>query len=453
MTASYRSGSGAGRRRTPIVAPNSLRDPGDLRKWQASAVEAWVTAGQRGIITAATGTGKTRVAHAAIHHFWRERARVVIVVPSITLQTQWISGLRSAFGLVDSQIGRLGGGVSGVHEGHGFVVAVINSARTGLRNLAAGWNAEDRPTMLVVDECHWAATTQNADIFDGQYDSTLGLSATPERSDDGLDEVLIPQLGEVVFRYGLRSALDDELLAPLTAINFYFDLAPPELEELAPIQQAIDAIEHLVLQRCPSLLDIDGLERTVGIHREALAADDTKGLRDLYLRRSRLLERSNARRGALLDLAATGCFSQRPTIIFHERIEEARRTSDMLEQLGIRVALELSTDDAQRRQEAMRDFRAGLATALVVVRTVDEGVDLPDAKLAVIVSGSHSLRQRIQRIGRVVRPTGHPAAVISLLARRTAEQWVVGENDATLLGPQRVVTAATAADVARLLPR
>lgn len=433
------------------MSPAVLRDPGALRPWQHDAVATWENAERRGIVAAATGTGKTRVAHAAIARFWEERSRVVIVVPSVALQRQWVAGLMREFGLYESQIGTLGGTNAGIHEGHGFVVAVINSARSGLRNLAAGWAAEGRQIMLIVDECHWAATGQNAEIFDGHYAATLGLSATPERSDDGLDEVLIPKLGDVIFRYGLRDALDDGLLAPLRVINLYFDLTAPEVAELDPVQESITQLERLLIARQPDLSRLVGLERSTALLRASLESNDTRGLKDLYQRRSYILERSQARRAALHDVAASGVLAQQSTIVFHERIEEARSTAAMLHDLGVAVALELSTDPPETREEALRDFRSGLATTLVVVRTVDEGVDLPDAKLAVIMSGSHSLRQRIQRIGRVVRPTGASAAVISLLARRTAEEWIVGENDPVLLGSERVVSARSVSEAVGLL--
>jgi superfamily II DNA or RNA helicase len=436
-----------------VVPPSSLSDLGALRPWQSEALDAWEAAGRRGIIAAATGTGKTRVALAAISRFWSDRARVVVVVPSVALQRQWVSELRGAFRLADTQIGKLGGGAGSVHEGHGFVVAVINSARTGLPALAAGWSAEGRRTMLVVDECHWAASVHNAGIFDGSYDATMGLSATPERSDDGLDEVLIPRLGAVVHRYGLRAALDDGLLAPLTVVNLYFDLSRSELLALEPIQAAITRVERELIEQFPDLELLAGLDRVAAMARVSQNVPSARALRDLYQQRSQLLERSDNRRAILREFAGSGAFGDRATLVFHERIEQARYTAEMLEGIGHRCALELSTDDASRRHEALKDFRGGLASVLVAVRTLDEGIDLPDAKLAVIVSGGHSVRQRIQRIGRVVRPSGSPATVVSLLARQTAEQWVVGENDEFLLGRQRVVSAVTVAQAANSIAR
>jgi superfamily II DNA or RNA helicase len=125
-------------------------------------------------------------------------------------------------------------------------------------------------------------------------------------------------------------------------------------------------------------------------------------------------------------------------LVFHERIEAAKTTARIFERAGVRTALELSTDPPVRRAEALRDFRSGTAQSLIAVRTLDEGIDLPDTKIAVIAAGSASRRQRLQRIGRVVRPTGEPALVISLVARGTNEELVIAANDAALIGSDRV---------------
>ena len=78
-----------------------------LRSWQVQALNAWVQNGFRGIVAAATGTGKTRLAIEAIRR--AEADRVVIVVPTTVLQEQWASEVRRALHLPKSKIGKLGG--------------------------------------------------------------------------------------------------------------------------------------------------------------------------------------------------------------------------------------------------------------------------------------------------------------------------------------------------------
>ena len=426
------------RRRPLVSAPNVLPKPEALRTWQSLALKAWLASGSRGIVAAATGTGKTQLALAAIAEFWDSACRVAVVVPTIALQRQWVKALADGFGLVPSQIGTMGGDVTDLREGHGFIVSVINSARAGLPALTEGWRSERRRVMLIIDECHWAAGDANSAVFESSFDAALGLSATPERADDGFDEVLLPQLGDVVFRYSLREALDDQILAPLTCWNLLFDLTAKEHVELAQIQARIDAIEKALLERHPEAANALGLARMDAL---AFQGDQIRGLaslRDLYAQRSALLETSDGRRSALEQVARFPLLGEKPSLIFHERIEAARRTVEIFERAGVRTALELSTDPPARRAEALRDLRSGAAQALIAVRTLDEGIDVPDAKIAVIAAGSTSRRQRLQRIGRVVRPTGEPALVISLIARGTSEELAIAANDAALIGGNRV---------------
>ena len=76
---------------------------------------------------------------------------------------------------------------------------------------------------------------------------------------------------------------------------------------------------------------------------------------------------------------------------------------------------------------------------MVAVRSLDEGVDVPEAEIAIIASGSRSKRQRIQRMGRVLRfVEGKQALCVSLLVRGTVEETVTGAGDARLVGPKRV---------------
>jgi superfamily II DNA or RNA helicase len=94
---------------------------------------------------------------------------------------------------------------------------------------------------------------------------------------------------------------------------------------------------------------------------------------------------------------------------------------------------------AAERRIDMDLFRSGSSNILVAVRTIDEGIDVPDAKLAIIVNGTSSSRQRIQRIGRVVRPTGESAVVVSILARNSPEEFRVGARDFLLVGRERTM--------------
>ena len=426
------------KRRTPIsvVTRPTLRR--DLRNWQNAALESWENEGQRGIVAAATGTGKSMVALEAISRFWTATSRTLIVVPSINLQEQWVRLLSSEFQLRLSQIGRIGGPAEFTFQAsHSIIVAVINSAREVVHHISEGWREEGRSTFLIVDECHGAATLSNQGVFQGQFSSTMGLSATPERSDNGMEEILIPSLGPVVHRYSLKEALDDGILAPLKCINIYFEL--DEEDTLA-----LNAIEELISQAIAEAMkeglvskEISRFEIFEFLERESPTASVTKKLIELYRRRREILDSSPRRHEALEACLGSKLLSSKRSIIFHEKIRDAITTLKLAKERDLRAVMDNSQLSAAERRIDMDMFRSGSSNILVAVRTIDEGIDVPDAKLAIIVNGTSSSRQRIQRIGRVVRPTGEPAVVVSILARDSSEEFRVGARDFLLVGTER----------------
>ena len=210
--------------------PWSISSP--LRLWQEEALSAWALAGGRGVIEAATGTGKTRVALAAmsqLHDRHGDNLRVVVVVPTIALARQWRTEIERGLSLRRSDVGEIHSQPQ--HEWtfrSPILLTVVNSARRQLARPLERWREDGRVVLLVVDECHRTGSQFNSRSLEGPYDHTLGLSATPERTDDGHEEFIYPALGQPVFRYPLLTALDDGVLAPLTSVNLYVELDPRE---------------------------------------------------------------------------------------------------------------------------------------------------------------------------------------------------------------------------------
>ena len=161
---------------TPISVVKRPHLKRALRNWQVSALESWENEGHRGIVAAATGTGKSMVALEAISRRWTPTSRTLVVVPSINLQEQWVRLLSSEFQLRLNQIGRIGGPTEFTFQSsHSIIVAVINSAREVVHHISEGWREEKRPTFLIVDECHGAATLSNQGVFHADFTWTMGL--------------------------------------------------------------------------------------------------------------------------------------------------------------------------------------------------------------------------------------------------------------------------------------
>lgn len=426
----------------PVWTPWKLQF--DLRQWQSDALHEWQTASNRGVIEAATGTGKTAVALAAIAELHREHAgafRVAIVVPTKVLAHQWREQLERNLSLLPTWIGEHhSAATTEWSPRHPILIAVVNSARTRLAPVLEHWSQDRRAALLIVDECHRAGSEYNSRIFDGTYAYALGLSATPERDDGGHEQHVYPGLGRPIYRYPLLTALDDGVLAPVVSVNLYVDFdaaeqqrwtdltddlanafrqlkyAYPELEYV-PDDRLLREIARLAEQEEPLALKIQGL---ISSRRELLSTARAR----LACQEAILLWLANSRRRAL---------------VFHETIAAARASHAFLTAQGVNAGLDHSQLRQDARSSAMDRFRNDRDQILVAVRALDEGVDVPDASVAVIAAGSRSRRQRIQRIGRVLRRADDKQALlVTILVRGTPEEEAVGGRDAALLGAHRV---------------
>src|SRR5690606_12071729 len=210
----------------PIAFPE--RDPHmiSLSSWQREAIEAWYRHGCAGIVEAVTGSGKTRVALAAIGHQLREGRNVLVVVPSIVLQKQWFDELRRTFR--GYEVHKLGDGAGVPRSGARLVVGVVNSC-------ASHWDELGWIDTVVADECHnYGASTFRRALLP-EADRRLGLTATLERLDDAVDDVLLPYFGGIVYRCDFRRAYRDGRIAlariALVGVNFDSDDAS-EYEEV-----------------------------------------------------------------------------------------------------------------------------------------------------------------------------------------------------------------------------
>lgn len=353
-----------------------------LRAWQAEALDAWQQNGRRGIVGAVTGGGKTIFALECIRRTKPETS--LVVVPTTALLDQWWDEAAAFFAVKMDDINILTGRKKLVR---GTInIAVLNTAA----KLQPTWPGDK--VMLVVDECHKAASPTFSAVLDLPAAARLGLSATPERPyDDGLRATLIPALGEVIFQYTYADAKRDGVIVPFDLNNVVFELEEDRAEGYAKLTRSIG---RAISQNGP---------------------DDPDTVR-LYLRRARLLNLSPRRVEITLRLIAA--HRGRRTLVFHEDVEACSVIHDVLTQAGLRSALYHSGLPNKARAGALADFRAGATDVLVTCRALDEGFNVPETEIGIIAASTATRRQRIQRLGRVLRPAAGKtrAAVYTLVA-------------------------------------
>ena len=373
------------------------------RRWQEDALSLWVRAGRRGIASVVTGAGKTVFAEHCMAEAARHIANLhfIVLLPTNALLDQWYVSMREDLGLSPDEIATLSGGKRSSHPALVNLI-VLNTARS----LAPRLTRDLPATFLIVDECHRAGSPENAAALAGKHVATLGLSATPEREhDDALAKVLVPALGPMFFEYGYADARADGIIVPFDLVNVRVPLLPAEQEEY------------------------DALSRRIGrLMRELPESQDR-------LKRT-LLRRAAASSAAKMRLPAAAMIAVRHrnarTLIFHEEIAAAERIRADLERLGLSATIYHSKIGEARRRDNLRLFRRGIFDVMVSCRALDEGVNVPESGVAIIASSTAAARQRIQRLGRVLRPAPDKerALIYTLYATDVEEQRLAREASA-----------------------
>jgi len=369
------------------------------RGWQVKALEAWERAEKRGIISVVTGGGKTVFALSCVDRLRPEAT--LIVVPTTALLEQWWEEAANYFDLELDEINII---TASLRFRLGTInIAVLNTAVKLVEKM------ETQKCFLIVDECHKAASEHFRGVLKVRTVATLGLSATPKRPyDEGLANVLVPALGNVIFNYDYPDALRDGVIVPFELRNIVFDLEEERQAEYAKLSRAIAR----------------------SIQKHGAEAQETISL---FLRRARVLNLSLNRIRLALKLVATN--RGKRTLLFHEDIEACDLLNSVLRENGIRCGVYHSKLKVRERALMLGQYRRGEIDVLVTCRALDEGFNVPETELGIIAASTATRRQRIQRLGRVVRPAkGKTGAVIYSLVASGPEIERLKEEEERLDG-------------------
>ena len=392
-----------------------------LRPWQAEALAAWSET-CRGVVEAVTGTGKTRLAMAAIAVVLGRGGRALVVVPTLELLDQWVRELRSV--LPGTHVGRLGGGHDDDLHGCEVVVATPHSAAGVPVDLPHG-----AVGLLVADEAHRYGAATWAGALHDVFRLRLALTATYERGDDGVRDILEPYFGDVVYRYGYGRAVADGALAP-----FRIALAGVRLTDGE--RAAHDEVDRRVRQLHRQLVGGLGMPREprrLFTAVTSVVAEADRGQRDgpqvracrEYLVRVRERRTIAASAAGKLTLCRTLAprLAERRSIVFTDTVEQAEDAARILVAAGVDAETVHGDLTRDRRRIRLAQFRRGRLQALIAPRVLDEGIDIPDADVALVLATFRTRRQLVQRLGRVLRqkPDGRGASLILAYAMGTAE--------------------------------
>ena len=377
----------------PVKCNWSIRKNISLRGYQSEALDAWFKNDCKGIIVLPTGTGKTRIALAILSRLMEP---TLIVVPTIELMKQWYNKIQAFFNV---SIGFYGGGKKNIRC---ITIATYDSAYINIEFLG------NKFKLIVFDEVHHLPSPgyrQIAEMSAAPY--RLGLTATPER-EDNLHLDLNTLVGEIVYSRKV-SEFPRKYLAEYRIETIRVKLSEEErklyLENMEKYRRYLE--KHNL--RLRSIRDFEKIIMKSGLDREA---------------REVILAWHNARKIAFNAVAKIDILKKILSkhrgdriLIFTENNEVVRKISTNL----LIPEISYKTDDKER-EKILSGFKKGLINIIVTSRVLEEGIDVPDANVAIILSGTGSKREFIQRLGRILRPKdGKQAVLYEIITSGTKE--------------------------------
>jgi superfamily II DNA or RNA helicase len=376
----------------PAVEPLAFRAPA-LRPYQRAAALAWELSGRRGLVILPTGSGKTRVALSLIA---AAAVPALCLVPTRALLAQWIGELSHVYA---GAIGCLG---DGQHRTERITVATFESAYRTMPRIGNGFG------LLVIDEVHhFGANVRDEALEMCAAPMRLGMTATPPG--EPAIARLAQLVGPVVYQLGVAD-LAGRYLADFELVVIRLGLDRNERARYQDEQRVFSEVRRAFQRLHPE-----------GTWQEfvSMASQSAEGRAALsaWRRAKKLLGYTMAKAAALRALLAR--HRRDKLIIF--TADNAAAYAIAREHLIMPITCDISR---RERERALDAFRRGELRALVSARVLNEGIDVPDAEVAVIVAGTLGQREHVQRIGRLLRPApGKRAVVYELVTMATSEAW------------------------------
>ncbi|MEC8024187.1 MAG: DEAD/DEAH box helicase family protein [Myxococcota bacterium] len=362
---------------------------------QREAHEAWLAQRRRGVVVLPTGAGKSFVAEMAIASTQRS---TLVIVPTLDLVAQWASNLEHAFG---PPIGLIGGGSFQIED---ITVSTYDSAYLHMDRFG------DRFGLVIFDEAHHLpgeSMSQAAELSIAPY--RLGLTATPERP-DGRHQLLDTLIGPIVLRRTVTE-LSGEYLADYETIRIDVELS--ESERMA-YDAARAEYRGFVETKGIRLGGPGGWRRF--IEATSRSAEGRAALQ-AYLAQKRLAQASQSKVDRLGELLQR---HKNEKLLFFTA--ENRAVHEISRRYLVPVITH-ETPTAERRA-ILDGLGSGRWNVVGTSRVLNEGVDMPDVSIGVILSGSGSVREHVQRLGRILRRReGKRAVLYELVTADTAESY------------------------------
>jgi DNA phosphorothioation system restriction enzyme len=410
------------------IFPHNLR----LRKYQHQAVANWLENKGRGTLKMATGSGKTIISLAIAQELYQQIGLQVllIVCPTQHLVSQWSRECLkfnlqpiTAMMRVDNWQGELSNQLYNLQNNlQSSAQSFLTIITTNSTLISDGFQSQLKyfpaKTLIIGDEAHNLGSSAIASYLPRNIGLRLALSATPERQYDELGtEALLNYFGTILQpEFTLADAIKQGALARYLYYPVFVKLTATETLAYAQLTKRIG----WTLNKNPSFQDNDTLT-------------------SLLNKRSRLIATAENKLTCLEELMASRLNTSH-TIFYcgDGHLDDDTRQIDAVthllgKELGYRVNTYTTDTSLEERERLRRQFESGELQGLIAIRCLDEGVDIPAIKTAIILASSSNPRQFIQRRGRILRP--HPSKqratlfdTIVIPPNLDRETWEVEKN-------------------------
>ncbi len=366
------------------------------RNYQNEALNSWISYGSLGVITLPTGAGKTILGIIAISKIQRP---TLIHVPTIDLMTQWFEVLKKYF---NRSIGLLGGGYNIIED---ITVATYDSALIHVTQKGNKFG------FLIFDECHHLPSEQmQYTAISSIAPFRLGLTATPERS-DGREKKMYELCGPLCYQIDIKS-LEGITLSPYEIITIEVEMSLNE-------KFIYDEARKIYLQFLKkNNINFSFPNAWQNFLRLSCKSEEGKIAFNAYMKQKKI------------SLTTENKFNEVWLLITKHRYDKIiifTQDNETAYNIGRKFLLPVITHHTKvkEREYFLNSFREGKFCILVTSKVLNEGVDVPDANVAIIVSGSGAVREHVQRLGRILRAKeGKKAYLYELISAGTGEYFV-----------------------------
>jgi superfamily II DNA or RNA helicase len=374
-------------------------DTNVLRDYQKDALESWLSQNKKGCIILPTGAGKTVIAIKAITEI---NSSTLIIVPTLNLMEQWFKSIKNI--LTDKTlVGMLGGGYDDIR-----MITVTTYESAYLKSSFLG----NKFRFLIFDEVHHLASEKYYSI--GEHfisPCRLGLTATIER-EDGRHVIVFKLIGNIVYKKDFYELAEKNYLANFKLKKRTISMLP---DEIALYNNKISQYRK-ILKECKIFYPIK-LERLI-----ILSANNNELRKALLLRKEAQETALNSKAKIIeLEKILKEYGNERKIIIFTIHTKLAYTISD-------RFLIPVITHKTknEERNEILDGFKNGRYRIITTTKVLDEGTDIPEANTGIILSGTGSKREFVQRLGRLLRPKDdreNVAELIEIISSDTSETF------------------------------